>query len=118
MQSLRHAHRIARFVLVWFALSIGVAIASPLVQPQALQLVCSASGASKVIAGDADEQDSTALQVMHCPLCVGVGAPPPIEIIAFTTAPPLGYALPVQYRAPFAPLAAAPPPARGPPNFS
>jgi hypothetical protein len=118
MQSLRNAHLIARFVLLWFALSIGVAIASPLVKPQGVQLVCSAAGASKVIVGDADAQGSADLQVLHCPLCAGIGAPPPLDIVAFTSAPPLGYALPVPDRRGVAPVAAAPPPARGPPALS
>ena len=33
LQSLRNAHRLTRFMLVWFALFIGVAVASPLVKP-------------------------------------------------------------------------------------
>lgn len=118
MQSLRQAHFIARCVLVWFALSIGVAIASPMVNPQAMQLVCSAAGVSKVVIGDANDQGDTALQLLDCPLCAGIGAPPPLDIVAFTTAPPRDYALPVQHRAPPAPVAAAPPPARGPPASS
>jgi len=118
MQSLRNAHLIARFVLLWFALSIGAAIASPLVKPQDLQLVCSASGASKLIVGDADGQGDAVLQALHCPLCAGIGAPPPLEIMAFSAAPPLRYALPVQERDRLEPVAAAPPPSRGPPDFS
>jgi len=34
MQYLRNTTHIIRFVLVWFALSVGVAIASPMVQPR------------------------------------------------------------------------------------
>jgi hypothetical protein len=33
MQTLRHARQLTRFVLVWFALALGVAMASPLVSP-------------------------------------------------------------------------------------
>jgi hypothetical protein len=117
MQSLHHAHRITRFVLLWFVLSLGVAIAAPLVQPQGLQLVCSGSGASKVIVGDADAQRSAVLQVLHCPLCAGIDGPPPLDILAFTASAPLGYALPLHPRVQMAPLAGtAPPPARGPPT--
>lgn len=117
MQTLRHAHHLVRFVLLWFALSVGVALAAPLVQPQALQLVCSAAGASKVIVGDADEQSGSVQQAIHCPLCVGLGAPPPMESVAFSLAPPRGYALPLQSPVRAAAVAAAPPPARGPPSF-
>ena len=118
MPLLRHSRLITRFVLVWFALSVGVAIASPLVKPQNLQLICSASGASKLIAGGVDDQGDAAQQHLHCPLCAALGAPPPLEIISFSAAPPLRYALPVQELVRVAPIAAAPPPSRGPPTFS
>ena len=39
MQTLRHAHLLARFVLVWFVCALGVAVASPMVHPQAMELV-------------------------------------------------------------------------------
>ena len=54
MQVLRNAHLLARFVLVWFALSIGAAIASPLIQPKDILLICTGSGAMKVLV-QADE---------------------------------------------------------------
>ena len=47
MPALRRAHRLASFVLIWFVLSLGVAVASPVVHPQAMELVCSAAGASR-----------------------------------------------------------------------
>ena len=51
---LRHGRFLARLVLAWFALAIGVAVASPLVKPQAIELVCSGNGAIKLLvkAGD------------------------------------------------------------------
>jgi hypothetical protein len=116
MQTLRHAHRIARFVLVWFALSIGVAIASPLVKPQNLQLICSGSGALKVIAGSEDGKTSgTSNLTLDCPLCAGLGAPPPLEAVGFTATAPLRYALPRLNTGRFTPTLATPPPASGPP---
>ena len=45
----RHFDRIARLVLAWFVLSLGVAVASPIVNPQNLLMVCSGSGAMKVL---------------------------------------------------------------------
>jgi hypothetical protein len=116
MPSLRYAHRIGRFVLVWFALSIGVAIASPLVKPQNLQLICSGSGALKVIAGSEDgKTSSTSKLTLDCPLCAGLGAPPPWEAVGFTTTAPLRYTLPRLNAGRFTPTLATPPPARGPP---
>jgi hypothetical protein len=116
MQSLRNAHRLARFVLVWFALSLGVAIASPLVKPQNVQLVCSASGSVKIIADGGDGDTGALRNTLDCPLCAAVGAPPPqtfVPVLAPATG--LGYALPQPIDAPDARRASSPFPPRGPP---
>ena len=114
--SLRNAHHIARFVLVWFALYLGVAIAAPLVHPQGLQLVCSASGSLKVIAAGDDAANAGSGHTLDCPLCVGLGAPPPLHKVFFTAVAPQALALPVRNAGmPTAQPSAAPPPARGPP---
>ena len=56
MDYIRQAKNLARFVLVWFALSLGVAMASPLVAPKAMELVCTTGGAMKVVSsGDSDK---------------------------------------------------------------
>ena len=49
LQALRQSKWIARCVLVWFALSMAVAVAAPDVNPQATVLVCSAAGAVKLV---------------------------------------------------------------------
>lgn len=121
MQTLRSAHLIARFVLVWFALSIGVAIASPMVNPQSLQLVCSGSGSGsmKVISIDAGGKATlTVSHTLDCPLCASISAPPPLEIVGFSAVAPLGYSVPVQDTGSFTAVLATPPPARGPPSLS
>ncbi len=46
LQPLRNAHHLTRLVLVWFALFIGLAVASPLVNPQGVQEVCTTAGTS------------------------------------------------------------------------
>ena len=51
MQTLRNARLIARLVLVWFALSLGVAVASPLVAPKAALLVCSGASVKLIVQG-------------------------------------------------------------------
>lgn len=113
MQTLRRAHHLARFVLVWFALSIGVAIASPLVKPQALELVCSGAGAIKLVKTDGDAKVSG--HTLDCPLCAAVGAPPPAHLAQPVQARPLGHALLPLVSAHIAGRTAAPLPARGPP---
>ena len=76
MQRLRNAHLLARLVLVWFTLSIGVAIASPLIKPLSVQLVCSASGAVKTIDEAGDDDTGALRNTLDCPLCAAVSAPP------------------------------------------
>jgi hypothetical protein len=114
MQILRNAKLIARFVLVWFALSIGVAIASPIVKPQGMQLICSGAGAMKlIVVGDAGSPGTG--HSLDCPLCASIGAPPPMETVAFSALAPLALALPLRSAEAARFTLAAPPPARGPP---
>ncbi len=118
MQTLRNAHLLARFVLVWFALSIGVAIASPLVKPQAMELICSGMGVMKLqIQGDDGSSDLKA-NTLDCPLCATSCAPPPFARLTPEPVQPLAYVLQSIPSAILAALTAAPPPARGPPAFS
>ncbi|MEN9374839.1 MAG: hypothetical protein RIR79_2391, partial [Pseudomonadota bacterium] len=49
LHAIRHFTTLTRFVLAWFVLSLGIAIASPIVKPQDILLVCTASGAMKVV---------------------------------------------------------------------
>lgn len=118
MQALRHAHLLARFVLVWFALSIGVAIASPIVKPQAIELICSGSGVMKVLVKTDDGSPQTSSHTLDCPLCASISAPPPVSRLCVEPAQPLADVRPSFPAAHIASLTAAPPPARGPPDIS
>lgn len=118
MHRLRSARILARLVLAWFALSLGVAVASPVVNPKAMQLVCSASGVVKLlVAGDDGLQEATP-HALDCPLCSPSGSPPPAVRTTAEPAQPLSHALRPQPAAYLAWRTAAPPPARGPPVFS
>jgi Protein of unknown function (DUF2946) len=120
LQRLRRASHITRFMLVWFALSLGVAIASPLVNPQSTELICSGAGVMKVLVKNADGSTSEA-QASHgleCPLCAATAAPPPAAKTITLTTPPLGHAVQRVPAARLAALTAPPLPARGPPSFS
>lgn len=119
MQILRNAHLIARFVLVWFALSVGVAVASPLVKPQAMELICSSAGVMKVVFTTDDGGRDAASPALDCPLCAATSAPPPpfARLTAGPAQPP-AYRLQVMAATPLAVLTAAPLPARGPPALS
>ncbi len=110
---------LARLVLAWFALSLGVAIASPIVSPQSMELVCSAAGAVKVVVQTDDGAQDLGSMHMDCPLCMLAGAPPPLPIVAaIALALPLGRAVQSIPAARIAAATAAPPPARAPPVFS
>lgn len=106
----------ARFALIWFALSLGVAIASPWVNPQNLQLVCTGASSKLIAAGGDDGTAPDSGPRLDCPGCLFVGAP----IAATSTAvfqAPEGGAFPAPVVAPdlIASASAAPLPARGPP---
>lgn len=112
MQSLRRMTRFARLVLAWFVLSVGVAIAAPAVQPQALQMVCSGGAMKLVTVGD--EAGPAASATLDCPLCAPFHALPPASRQALRLADPLPLAAAVPADPPARP-SAAPAPARGPP---
>ena len=116
MQSLRRARRLARLVLAWFALSLGVAIAAPLVKPADIMVICSGAGAIKLmVKGDAGDKGTA--HTLDCPLCSGLQGPPPIVSVALPDIAPLAHVLEPTVAARIAALIAAPLPARGPPAF-
>lgn len=117
MQTLRRAHFLARFVLVWFAFALGAAIASPIVKPQAMELVCSAGGAVKLVFGD-DDAPAPSGHTLDCPLCMISSAPPPALQLQVQPHQPLAHALRPIPAAHIAGRTAAPLPARGPPSLS
>ena len=118
MQSLRQAQRLAKFILVWFALSIGVAIASPIIKPQSIELICSGSGAMKLLILSEDGSSTTPSgNMLDCPLCAQASAPPAATQQQAKPAQPLAYALRGIPAAHIAARTAAPPPARGPPSL-
>lgn len=120
MQILRNAHLLARFVLVWFALSIGVAIASPLVNPQGIEVICSGAGGMKLLVQTEDGSRELGCNTLDCPLCGMLGAAPPPPAATARLAPQSALAYVMQHipAAVLASLSAAPPPARGPPLIS
>ena len=55
LQTLRQARWISRLVLVWFALFLGAAVASPVIKPVGGQMVCSAMGGMKMVVDGQDD---------------------------------------------------------------
>ena len=114
MNSLRNAIHITRFVLVWFALSVGVAIASPVVNPKGMEMVCSSAGMVKLVVQGEGGGESSSLS-MDCPLCAAIGAPPPVFNTSLTQPSPLAHAMQPIAAAHIAAVTAPPLPSRGPP---
>lgn len=118
LQSLRNAHHLTRLVLVWFVLFVGAAVASPLVSPEGVQLVCTSAGSVKLLQLDADgEEAQSSHQGLHCPLCLPVAAPPVVDMPASVHVG-LSYALLPSEHARLASLIGLPWQARAPPSFS
>ena len=120
LQSLRNAHRLTRFVLVWFALFVGAAVASPLVKPEAVQLVCSAMGGVKLVpvdAAGADVDGTVAHTALDCPACLPLIAPPAADVLAQLPTGHLSHVLQPLPAARLASLLGQPWQARAPPIF-
>lgn len=115
LQTLRHLRWFARLALAWFALSIGVAVASPLVSPQAVELICAGSGAIKLVAKSDEGARETPSHTLDCPLCAHVGVPQPPPSAVLPVARPPSHALGSAPPAHIAARTAAPLPPRGPP---
>ena len=105
----------ARLVLVWFALSLGVAMASPLVSPKSRDMVCTSGGVIKwVVSDDGDEAEPTSAS-MDCPLCAPVHVPLQACNTSFDHASPLAHSLHPVAASLIAAHTAPPLPSRGPP---
>lgn len=115
MQALRNARLLARLVLVWFALAIGVAVASPLVQPQSIELICSGGGAMKLVVKSDDGNAAPAGPMLDCPLCGSFDAPASASGRSIPVPPAARLLAAARVLPAVRPLAVAPP-ARGPPS--
>lgn len=117
MQALRHAHHLARWVMLWFALTLGVAIASPWVSPRTMELVCSTGGVMKmVVLNDQGEVTTSLHSSLDCPLCLGLTLPPEPHFAAPPPpAPPGPVLLPTLARHVLPVAIGGPLPPRGPP---
>ena len=116
MQNLRRAHRLIWFALTWFALSIGAMAAAAAINPQAIELICSTSHRSKMVANGDGGAPVAGHHLGDCPLCVTAGAPPPVLTPSVPHRLPADApaVVPIAY---VATQAAVPPPARGPPSI-
>lgn len=105
------------WVLAWFVMALGTAMASPFVQPKTIEIVCAGAGtgsAQIVVRTDGGAVEWNAHN-LDCPLCLVSGAPPAATSALAPVFPPLSYASAILLIAPVVAATAAPPPARGPP---
>ncbi|MFO1219597.1 MAG: DUF2946 domain-containing protein [Burkholderiaceae bacterium] len=107
---------LARFVLAWFALFVGASIASPLVKPTAVQVVCSVG--VKMIVVDDDGSSPKVASGLDCPLCATVAPAALGWALSFALADGRSHALKPAVAAHLASVTRSPLPARGPPLVS
>ena len=120
LQTLRNAHYLTRFVLVWFALFVGAAVASPLVKPEAVHLVCTAIGGVKLVqvdAAGADVDGVVSHTALDCPACLPLIASPVVDLLAPLPTGSLSHVLKPLPAARLASLLGQPWQARAPPIF-
>lgn len=117
MKTLRSMSQLRWWVLAWFALHLGAAIASPIVQPKLMEMICSSAGALKIITQSADGSVALGDVGMDCSLCLlGSSAPVTTHVQLPALAPQAG--APVIQGHVFAVIVmATPPPARAPPPY-
>jgi hypothetical protein len=116
LHTLRSSPWLARLALLWFALTLGAAVASPLVNPQSELVICSGVGMQKVVLNDDGTLTTSSASGMSCPLCLVGNAPPHVATLTVALVATLGH---VRHSTPashIAALTATPPPARGPPQ--
>lgn len=117
MQRLRNSLSLTRLILVWFMLTVGMAVASPIVQPRAMEVVCTANGGMLLMVLDEDGQAVSNLHPsLDCPLCLVITAPPVYSPPYLEPPQPLGLALRPVVSARIAARLSASHPPRGPPS--
>ena len=117
LHTLRNTPFLARLALLWFALTLGVAVASPMVNPQEELVICTSAGMVKVVLNADGSISTSPSSEASCPLCVVGGAPPSFVSVVIPLAQPLGRVLQSIPAARHAVATADPPPSRGPPSF-
>ena len=109
-------HRLVRAVLMFYVLTLGVAMAATFVKTESGSLICTSTGYKMIsIKSDQDSGHSNAAMV-DCPLCVASALPPVFYDDSAWIAPQaLAYATQSIPAARLAAIVSAPLPARGPP---
>ncbi len=105
-----------RLMLAWFVLTLGVAMASPIVAPKTMEMICSDGGTMRLIVVDKNGDAVEAGQhTLDCAMCLPASLPAVVVTRQVSQSPPLAYALTPIEEARIAALVGAPLPPRGPP---
>lgn len=118
MHALRTSLSLTRLVLACFMLTLGIAVASPFVNPRTMEVVCTAGAGMQVVMLDEDGQAvSGPHHSLDCPMCLAITTPPAYPSQESTQPQPLGLALRPVVAARIAAMVGAPLPPRGPPTL-
>lgn len=115
--SLRRFHFVVRAVLMFYVLTLGVAMASAFINKGSDALICTSTGYKMIsMNGDPDSGQSKT-NTLDCPLCVASVLPPALpDTSDWLTQHALSYATRSIPAARLAAIVSAPLPARGPPS--
>lgn len=119
LHTLRNSPWLAKLALLWFAVTLGVAVASPMVNPQTELVICTGAGMLKVMLAEDGTVTTVAADTgdaLFCPLCLVGGAPTPFVVNTVAPPQPLSHVLQSIPAARIAALTTAHPPARAPPK--
>ncbi len=111
--------RLARFVLTWYVLFVGVSVLASTLQPKTMEVVCSSMGLMKLVVqgegGDAQVRSS-----MDCPLCAHAtpALPPPTVAALAHVSDARSHIVQRLQEAVLIARTAPPLPSRGPPVFN
>ena len=128
---LRNAHRLILAVLLVYVMTLGVAMAAPMLKAQGSNILCTSTGIKYVSAsgeitdtkdqtqdGKGGKQGKMQGHSLECSLCVPTGITPALPSLdAAPTIHTLSYATRSIPAARLATLVSAPLPARGPPRI-
>ncbi|MFN3375784.1 MAG: DUF2946 domain-containing protein [Burkholderiaceae bacterium] len=117
MHALRTSVTLARLVLAWFVLTLGLAGVSAVAQPRAMELICTSEGSMRLVVTSSDATTAAdSAPMLDCAMCLPSALPWPAQVYPSAAPQPLGYALQPAEAARMAALVGAPLPPRGPPT--
>ncbi|MFC0351398.1 hypothetical protein [Undibacterium danionis] len=119
LHRLRRANKLVIAVLFLYGLTLGVAMAAPMIAGKGVSMVCTSTGIKFVNESGKIVDGKATTHTLECSFCVPTGIAPELPLIE--VCPPvhaLSYATQSIPAARLAAIVSAPLPARGPPLFN